>query len=274
MGRRSLRRLAAATGILLLPASAALADARIVCTLIADAATGNVLLEQGDCTSRTTPASTFKIPLAIMGYDAGILKDSGNPVMAFRKGDPDWGGANWTRATDPASWMRYSVVWYSQRITHLLETAALTRYAKAFGYGNADLSGDAGERNGLDRAWIASSLQISPREQVAFLRKLVLATLPVNKTAMDHTRNIIESRPAADWLMKGKTGTAYPRRADRSFDYAHGWGWYVGWAERDGNTLIFARLTQARERTKGSPGQMTMDGFLEDWPKLSAQFPQ
>ncbi|PZU25016.1 MAG: class D beta-lactamase [Shinella sp.] len=267
------RRLALSAGLLVfLPGTGALADAKIVCTLVADAATGAVLLEQGDCQSRVTPASTFKIPLAVMGYDAGVLKDANNPVMAFRKGDPDWGGANWTRNTDPASWMRYSVVWYSQRITHTMGAAELTRYARSFGYGNADFTGDTGENNGLDRAWIGSSLKVSPREQVAFLRRLIFGTLPVTKTAMANTRAIIESQAVDGWTVHGKTGTAYPRNKDRSFDYARGFGWYIGWAERQGTTLVFARLTQARERTSGSPGMLTRDGLLNDWPALAARF--
>lgn len=237
-----------------------------------DAATGTVLVEQGDCQFRVTPASTFKIPLATMGYDAGILKNANTPVMAFRKGDPDWGGANWTRATDPANWMRFSVVWYSQRITHAMGAAELTRYARTFGYGNADFTGDAGENNGLDRAWIGSSLKVSPREQVAFLRKLVLGTLPVDKAAMANTHAIVENRATDGWVVHGKTGTAYPRHQNRSFDYARGWGWYVGWAEREGRTLVFARLTQARERTSGSPGMLTMEAFLREWPSLAAPF--
>lgn len=204
------------------------AAADVVCTLIADARTGAIVIEEGDCSTRVTPASTFKIPLAVMAYDAGILTDATAPVMHFRPGDPDWGGANWTRDTDPASWMRFSVLWYSQRIAQAMGAEALTRYARDFGYGTADFSGDPGFDNGLDRAWIASSLQISPREQAAFLRALVRGELPVRPDAMRHAREIIERHAVGDWVLRGKTGTAYPRRADRSFDYARGWGWYVG----------------------------------------------
>ena len=120
-----------------------------------------------------------------MAYDAGILKGAHDPVMKFRAGDPDWGGANWTRDTDPADWMRHSVVWYSQRITEFLGYERLRDYAEAFAYGNADMTGDPGKNNSLERSWIASSLKISPREQVAFLQKLVNHELPASAEAMD-----------------------------------------------------------------------------------------
>lgn len=244
------------------------ARADTVCTLILYASTADVLVEEGDCRSRVTPASTFKLALAVIAYDAGVLTNSHDPVMAFQAGDPVWGGANWTRDTNPTDRMRFSVVWYSQRITHAMGREALTRYARAFEYGNADFSGDAGFDNGLDRAWIASSLLVSPFEQAAFIRRLVLNELPVSPQAMRNVRGITQSWQSNSWLIHGKTGAAYPRRADRSLDYAHGWGWFVGWAQEGDRTLVFVRLTQANERTEMSPGNLTRDGLLMDWSGL------
>ncbi|TCM55715.1 beta-lactamase class D [Rhizobium sp. PP-F2F-G48] len=258
-------------------ASTALAadDIDVTCTIMLDAATGRVLIEEGDCATRTTPASTFKIPLALIGYDTHILKDETTPVLSYQKGDPDWGGANWLRDTNPTDWLRYSVVWYSQRITRDLGRDRLERYARDLTYGNADFSGDPGFDNGLERAWIASSLQISPREQVAFLRGLVNGTLPVGAEAIEKTRRIVETRAVGDWTLHGKTGAAFPRRADRSFDYAHGWGWYVGWAEEkaaNDRPVVFARLIRTREKTETSPGVLTRDALLAEWPHLSRTF--
>lgn len=272
-GRRRAPRVPLAALALILGLAPA-AGAETVCTLIRDVATGATLLEQGDCRTRVTPASTFKIPLAVIGYEAGLLIDAHAPVMAFREGDPDWGGEAWRRDTDPAAWLRHSVVWYSQRLTRALGAETLTRQARAFGYGNADFSGDPGFGNGLERAWIASSLKISPQEQAAFLRALARDALPVRREAMARAREIVETRSVGAWTLHGKTGAAYPRRADRSFDYARGWGWYAGWARREGpeargdGALIFVRLTQARERRAGSPGVRTRDAFLAEWPKL------
>ncbi|EKF42708.1 class D beta-lactamase [Nitratireductor indicus] len=247
---------------------AAQAEARTVCTLMVDVETGDILHEEGDCGSRTTPASTFKIPLAVMGYDSGFLKDAETPRLPFRAGDPDWGGANWKKDTTPESWLRYSVVWYSQRITHELGASRLSAYARSMGYGNADFSGDKGFDNGLDRAWIASSLQVSPGEQVAFMRALVLGRLPVTQNAIERTRSIVERTGIGRWTIHGKTGGAYPRRADRSFDYARGWGWFVGWAEGEGRRIAFARLTQDERRDAVSPGIRAKKALLEEWPAL------
>ncbi|MCY1665614.1 class D beta-lactamase [Rhizobium sp. SL86] len=246
------------------------AQAKTVCTLVADAGSGKVLKQEGDCATRVTPASTFKIPLAVIGFDSGFLKTPQEPVFDFKKGDPDWGGAEWKRPTDPERWLKYSVVWYSQRITHALGEKTLTDYARSFDYGNADFSGDATKNNGLDRAWIASSLKISPQEQVAFLQRLAKRTLPVKPEAMEKALASMETFPisAPGWQVKGKTGMAYPRSATGDFDYARPWGWFVGVAEQGNRKIAFAQLIQDERKQPDSPSARARAAILNDLPAL------
>lgn len=247
------------------------AIAGTLCTVVADVADGRILLEQGDCRTRVTPASTFKIPLAVIGFDSGFLTGVHAPLLKTRAGDPDWGGDAWRQPTDPVRWLKYSVVWYSQRIAHALGEPTLHRYAQDFGFGNADFSGDPGQDNGLDRAWIMSSLKVSPVEQVVFLRKLVNRQLAASATAMDLTVKIVETFQAPDGtVVQGKTGSAFPRRADRSFDEARAYGWFVGWTVGGGRRLVFARLTQDERLQAPSSGLRARDAFLRDLPALQA----
>ncbi|WP_417588716.1 class D beta-lactamase [Pararhodobacter oceanensis] len=269
---RRLTTCALAAFLLLFGGAASHAQSRLICRIILDTESGAVLLEEGDCTARVTPASTFKLPLAVAGFDAGLLQSRDQPVMHWQEGEPDWGGASWRGAVTPAIWMRDSVVWYSQRLTRAMGAERLTRYASDFGYGNADFSGDPGFDNGLERAWIASSLQVSPREQVQFLARLLGDDLPASAEAQAQARAITVQSEAGGWRISGKTGAAYPRRADRSFDRARGYGWFVGWAERGGRRLVFAHLRQDMARHEGSPGRRSRDAFLADWPQVSAGF--
>ncbi|HEV7415598.1 MAG TPA: class D beta-lactamase [Tianweitania sediminis] len=262
--------LAAAATLLL--GSGQSAEARMICTIVADAATSEILTEEGDCQTRVTPASTFKIALAVMGFDAGVLKSTSAPTWEWKKGDPDWGGAAWRRPTDPAAWMKHSVVWYSQRITPVIGAAELSRYSKAFGYGNADFTGDPGKNNGLERAWISSSLKISPREQVAFLARLLNGKLSVTAQAVANTRAIVEEADVGGgWRLWGKTGGAFPRKANGEFDRAQGWGWFVGWAEQKNRRLVFARLIQGEREPGLSPGRLAKAQLLKEWPKRAVQ---
>lgn len=256
-------------GILLAGLAASSAQAKTICTVIADAATGDIVFKKGNCEERVTPASTFKIPLAVMGYDSGFLKDAQNPTLPFHKGYADWGGDNWKQPTDAARWLKYSVVWFSQQITAAIGEDKLTEYARQFHYGNADFSGDPGKNNGLERAWIASSLKISPVEQVAFLGKLATRQLPVSDHAIDETLKVVEGKELKNgWFAQGKTGMAYPRNADYSLDYNHPWGWYVGWATKGDQTYVFARLIKEDRKQEGSAGGRARDALFSELPSL------
>ncbi len=260
---------AALAGFLLLFLVGAPARAVTICTLIADAETRTVLLAEGDCETRVTPASTFKIPLAVMAFDAGIVTSAHEPKLPFKQGYSDW-NANWRQDTDPAMWMHYSNVWYSQRLTEQLGTEKLTDYARRFGYGNSDFSGDPGRNNGLERSWIASSLKISPLEQAGFVAALVQRQLPVSPHALEGAIGLVESAGmASGWQIWGKTGSAYPRRADYSFDYSRGWGWYVGWAEKANRRIVFVRLNQDEQRHDVSGGLRARDALIAEWPGLA-----
>ncbi|KVN07765.1 MULTISPECIES: OXA-42 family class D beta-lactamase [unclassified Burkholderia] len=262
---------ALSSALVLLGCAAAPAYAKTLCTAIADATTGKFLLKDGDCSRRATPASTFKIAMSLMGYDAGFLRNEHEPVLPYRDGYVDWGGAAWKQPTDPTRWLKYSVVWYSQQITHHLGAQRVAQYAKAFGYGNADLSGDPGKNNGLDRAWIGSSLQISPLEQIGFLRRMLNRDLPVSANAIDMTERIVDTTTLADGtIVHGKTGMAYPLLADGTRDKAHGFGWFVGWIKRGKETLVFASLTQDERKEPGSTGVRTRDAFLRELPQRLA----
>ncbi|WP_424988425.1 class D beta-lactamase [Microbulbifer sp. S227A] len=247
-------------------------QARQICELVMEPDHGEVLSEAGDCDSRVTPASTFKVALALMAFDSGALVDAHAPVLPYRPEYVDWGGDNWRQDTDPTRWMAYSVVWYSQQIAKQLGAGTLHDYATAFEYGNGDFSGDAGKNNGLERAWISSSLKISPREQARFLSRMVTGQLPVRKDAIEHTADVVATHDMPDgWVLHGKTGGAYPRHADGSLDRNHGWGWFVGWASRGNERVVFVRLTQDDSRHARSPGLRTRAAFLRDFPGLMAR---
>ncbi|MGA9222687.1 MAG: penicillin-binding transpeptidase domain-containing protein, partial [Pseudomonas graminis] len=102
-----------ALGLLILGFNVSAALAGTICTIVADAKNGEVLLEEGDCRSRVTPASTFKIAISLMGFDTAFLQNEHSPTLPYRPGGPDWGGAAWLEPTDAARWFQYSVVWFS-----------------------------------------------------------------------------------------------------------------------------------------------------------------
>ena len=265
--RRTLLSLIVALTIL---AGPAVAESRIVCTLIEEAVgpaaeAPRSLVREGDCDERYSPASTFKIAISLMGFDAGILTTATDPVMPFRDGYVDWREA-WKQPADPTRWMKESVVWYSQQVTARLGVERFAENVEAFDYGNKNLAGTKGEGSGLTTAWLSSSLAISPAEQVAFLQRMLGGELPVSEAAVENTVAILDYgvRPGG-WRVHGKTGTGLPREENGSLMWGQPFGWFVGWAERDGRTVVFARLVQESEPPGQPAGPKTRDGLFADY---------
>jgi len=248
--------------------AATVAHAKPLCTVVADAATGHLFVRQGDCATRVTPASTYKIAISLMGFDSGFLQNEHAPTLPYRNGYPIWGGTEWREPTDPARWIKLSVFWFSQQVAQALGQARFQQYTTAFGYGNADVTSTQGRLNGTKGAWTNSSLRISPLEQVEFLRKVVNRTLPVSTHAYDMTEHITELDAQSDgWTVHGKTGTGSP---GPRYDPAQAYGWFVGWATKGSRTLVFANLIQDEQRESPNAGVRSRDIFLKELPEFAA----
>ena len=236
------------------------------CTAFADATTNQILKQDGVCDQRVTPASTFKIAISLMGYDSGFLKDEKSPALPFRVGYPDW-IPSWKTTTVPASWMKNSVVWYSQRITESLGKERFARYVHVFNYGNEDVSGAPDKQDGLTQSWLNSTLKISPQEQLIFLAKIVRRELPISPLAYEMTAKLTEVATLPNgWKVYGKTGTGAAIKDDGSEDWEHSIGWFVGWAVKGGRSVVFARQIQDEKKEATYAGLRARDEFLRELP--------
>jgi beta-lactamase class D len=210
--------------------------------------------------------STFKVALAVMGYDSGILADEHMPALDYKQeyDAPDFA----RKRTDPTIWLKDSIVWYSQQLTRKLGRAAFADYVRKFGYGNHDVEGIPGGEDGLTHAWLMSSLKISPDEQADFIRRLRLHKLPVSSKAYDMTDRIMPTFAAGGWTVHGKTGSGYLRNARGDVDRTRPLAWFVGWAEKDGREIVFARLRIGVKKSNGLPSLLLRSDFLKELPNL------
>jgi beta-lactamase class D len=207
-----------------------------------------IIHQEGDVSKRYAPCSTFKIFLSLIGYDACILRDEVTPVWSFEEGYPSY-FETWKQDQTPASWMKYSCVWYSQKLTKALGMEKFKAYVEKLNYGNKDLSGDKGKDNGLTNAWLSSSLEISPDEQLHFLSLLVSNKLCLSQHAMDTTKKILFMEELDDgWKLYGKTGSGNILSEDRTqkTDIQH--GWFIGWIEKNGTVIIFVNHLKDSEK--------------------------
>lgn len=215
---------------------------------------------EGDCDKRYPPCSTFKIAISLMGFDSGILIDETHPTWDFKSGYVDW-LERWKQPHNPKMWLANSCVWYSQVITKKLGEKQFSDYTRRFAYGNQDTSGDKGMNNGLTNCWLSSSLEISPKEQINFLNKLVTNTLPVSLHAQEKTKNIMyqETLPSG-WELYGKTGNGSQLDADGNKIKDRQVGWFVGFVRKGEKVITFVQLiadedkqdTYASQRAKAA----------------------
>ena len=245
----------------------AVAAEPVQCTVILDEESGDTLYRKGQCDEAFAPQSTFKLPLAMMGYDAGILTDETQPRWAYQ--------AKFKRpkreqqATDPTIWEKDSIVWYSQEITRRLGEKKFADYVKRFGYGNGNVKGVAGQTDGLTESWLMSSLKISADEQAEFVRRFLNGRLPISEQAYDKTLAIIPKFSAADgWQVQGKTGSGRMRTKAGKFDGDSWLGWFVGWAQKGDRRVVFATMNVKDWKGEEPISVATRDALIADLPKL------
>lgn len=182
------------------------------------------VMNEERCRERTAPCSTFKVPLAVMAVDQGLVK---NEKTLFR-----WDGQkrmmpDWNRDQTAKDWETNSTVWVSRELTRKMGQAKVQKYLEDFGYGNHDFSG------GVLDAWLTpapfleetprNSLRISAIEQLEFLKKLYRNELNVKPEAMSLTKRLLPSEVSTlGSMLSGKTGSGFLGE-----DGKKRLGWYV-----------------------------------------------
>ncbi len=201
---------------------------------------GVILEEKGNCDKRHAPYSTFKVVLALMGFDAGILKSKDSPKWSFKEeyeqNFQSWYTRDkgfeygWCQDHTPKTFMMKSVLWFSHQITQALGAEKFENYVMKLHYGNQDISGTPGMNDALLNSWLGTSLKISVREQVDLLEKLLAGNLDVSKETQEKTREVMDREEEWNgWKLYGKTGGGSGSN-----------GWFVGWIEKEGQAIVFA----------------------------------
>ena len=113
------------------------------------------------CGVRLSPASTFKIPHALIALETGVITP--DTVQKWdRTKHPNRPAWEASHALDSA--IKNSVLWFFQRTAVRIGSDRMREFLERFRYGNMDTSGPP------DQYWINGTLRISADEQVAFLQ--------------------------------------------------------------------------------------------------------
>ena len=208
------------------------------CIVIQELSAARPLVTQSACAIRHSPASTFKIPHALVALETGVVTTETVERWDGVRHDAQ---PEWNRDHTVISALRPSVLWFFQRIAPRIGAERMKSWLERFSYGNQDVSGPVTEY------WINGRLQVSPLEQVAFLRKFYRERLPVAAGHMRAVREGLEQKPGTvqnalgvhslkgDWRvvsLNAKTGatTAEGQRVS----------WLVGLLRSSGREFVFA----------------------------------
>jgi beta-lactamase class D len=139
-----------------------------------------------DCATRLSPASTYKIPHALIGLATGVV--TGTTVEKWdgvtRPDQPKW-----NQDHTVFSAMRPSVLWFFQKMAPRIGADRAREWLQRFDYGNADTSGP------ITLYWVNGTLRISPDEQLVFLKKFYDGSLPVSIAHVDRLKDALAQAP-------------------------------------------------------------------------------
>jgi len=198
------------------------------------------------CRTRLSPASTFKIPHALVALETGVV--TADSVESW-DGTPYPGQPLWERDHTVLSALKPSVVWFFQRIAPRIGASRMHDWLERFDYGNRRTDGD------VTMYWLNGTLLISPEEQIHFLRRFYSERLPVSRERQQRVgENLVQPVGTvqnaqgvaaldgawpADGRWSVKTGrTAYGRRSV---------SWLVGRVDTAGRARVFAAAAWSDE---------------------------
>lgn len=209
---------------------------------------------------RLSPCSTFKVPNSLIGLETGVV--SGPDHVLKWDGKKRWRDSL-NRDHDLRSAIKYSVVWYYQRVAEQIGEQRMREALRKLDYGNRDISA------GLTTFWLSSSLEVSADEQVRFLRDLQAGKLPFSERSQRIVREIMVLDKHDDAVLCGKTGTGGSQEKDIA-----NLGWFVGWVQRSDNVYVFALNIEAERDATGRRAReicLKILGERKVWPELGQQ---
>jgi Beta-lactamase class D len=154
------------------------------CVMIQELNANRALTTRGSaCSTRLSPASTFKIPHALVALETGVVTAQSveKPDGTRYEQQPKW-----NREHTVISALRPSVLWVFRRIAPRIGAERMREWLAKFDYGNRTVSGP------ITEYWTNGSLEISVPEQVRFLVRFYREELPVRPGHMRAVRGGLE----------------------------------------------------------------------------------
>jgi beta-lactamase class D len=209
------------------------------------------IIHPEDCHEATVPASTFKIPHALIALQLGVVTDP-EAIEPWDK-SPQW-MKQWERDHSLRTAIRDSVVWFFQRTAPKIGKERMQEWLAKMDYGNADASGP------IKMFWLdGGSLKITGDQQLAFVQKLFAGKLPIDAAHVETVKDIIRG-PIDDWKGRLPPGATPPQtsavfraKTGSESDPKGNMTWWVGEVEGPAGAWVFV----SRVRAEGEPSAIS-----------------
>ncbi|HQW46713.1 MAG TPA: penicillin-binding transpeptidase domain-containing protein [Chitinophagaceae bacterium] len=167
---------------------------------------------------RFSPASTFKIMNSLIALETNVALDE-NLIIP-------WDGVarrpEWDKDMNLREAFKVSCVPYYQALARKIGKVDMQKWIDTVRYGN--------KRTGpnVDDFWLNDTLQITPDEQVGFIKKLYFDKLPFAQRSQRIVRSLMLQEDSTHYKLYYKTGTQMPLRNNKKVILA----WIVGFVEK------------------------------------------
>ncbi|MCW3074668.1 MAG: penicillin-binding protein transpeptidase [Flaviaesturariibacter sp.] len=186
------------------------------------------------------PASTFKIINLLIALETGVVSNI-EEIIKWQGNVPDSSRYGLRPSIYHDMTVReaftVSAGWAFADLAKRVGKKNYLYYLKACGYGNAAYSPDDVD------FWNFGPLQISPLNQVQFLRQMYEGEVPFSKKNIDIVKILMVTEKTADYIIHSKTG--WSKQGEREL------GWWTGYLEKEGKVYFFAtRITQPSKNSR------------------------
>jgi beta-lactamase class D len=173
-------------------------------------------------------ASTFKILNSLIALETKVISDE-IAVLTWDGITREFPG--WNRDLNMREAFKLSAVWFYQVLARRVGYERMVKWITQAGYGNQEI----GDKDDIDRFWLNGKLQITPEEQIQFLRRLYQNNLPFSERSLSIVKDIMIVEKTPNYTIRAKTGW-FGFGDDRKQQI----GWYVGYIEKGENIYFFA----------------------------------
>lgn len=173
--------------------------------------------DPAECRAATSPASTFKIPHALIALETRVIK---NARQVAKWDGTDQSFDAWERDHTIDSAMKSSVLWFFRRTAAAIGRERMQTRLRQLGYASDTFSGE------LTSFWVNGDLVVTPEEQLRFMQRFVRNQLPIRRAHINAVK-------ASLVVPAGKITTA-----GGAHDFAIGWPAVDVVRAKTGNTTV------------------------------------